>query len=511
MNSPIKPVALVILDGFGFSKQVHGNAVANANMPFLKSSLQNNSTLLHASGQAVGLPKGYDGNSEVGHRTIGSGQITETILTKFNNSIKNETISSNPVLISSLKALSPENKLHLIILLSDAGVHSHHNHLYSIMEIAFKQNIKIVVHPILDGRDAPPRSAIKYLKILNNVCAKTGATIGSMHGRFFAMDRDNNWGRIEKSFNVLTSAKKIIETTWQDAINLSYQSGISDEFIEPIRLSNEGKISSGDGIFFLNFRSDRALQLSKAFIQKEFTEFNRDISPEDLKFFVTSASYNGLNNHVLFERDYPSTSLLDEITEQTGKKVVCIAETEKFAHVTYFFRESKIKKNDLISSILVPSIKAKSYENSPEMSAKKITETVINLISSEDAIFYLINYANPDMVGHSANMPSTIAACEALDIELKNLYLEIVEKRNGTLFVTSDHGNAEELLTGSVAKTSHTQNPVPFLILTKKEPATSALDPEKITFGLSNVASTILEQMKLKTPCKMEGNIIFIH
>ncbi|MBD3231859.1 2,3-bisphosphoglycerate-independent phosphoglycerate mutase [Candidatus Dependentiae bacterium] len=520
-NDKKRPNLLIILDGFGYSRQKEGNAVAAANMPNFKNWLQKYpNCLLKASGEAVGLPKKYMGNSEVGHTCIGSGRIVKTILKKFNESIKNGDFFKNKLLIKNFEKLKKKNNhaLHLMGLLSDAGIHSHEKHLYALIKLAKKIGLKkVYIHTFLDGRDTAPKSARQYLQKLQDFCNKLNlGKIASLHGRFYAMDRDKNWNRTKQSYDILCSNqnKNLKNLTWQAALENSYKQKNTDEFLKPIRLISDGIIEKGDGIIFFNFRPDRARQLTRCFIDPNFNEFkvkNLNSTKGTLSFFITTTRYKNefskFDNDIIFEKEKIENTLLDEISKQTNKKVYIIAETEKYAHVTYFFRGRKEKKLPNEKYTLIPSIKTKNYIDNPEMSAQKITNHILDSLKKDPAYFYLVNYANPDMVGHSGNFAATKKACEFLDIQLEKLYKEVIEKQNGTIFITADHGNAEEMK--NKYKTSHTTNPVIFMLINKYyENKKTSKKYKKPKFGLANIAPTILKYLNLKIPAKMDQKII---
>lgn len=506
------PTALIILDGFGYSLQSKGNAVAAANMPNFKAWLKSYpSTLLHASGKDVGLLPGFIGNSEVGHLTMGSGRIIKSVLVKFKEAIDDGSFFKNKTLIKNFKKIGDNNALHLIGLLSDAGVHSHQFELEALLELAKKQNIKnVYIHTFLDGRDTPPKSAAIYLDRLEKFCKKINlGKIATIHGRFYSMDRDNNWKRIKKSYDILCSSKAVVcNESWQELLNKSYANGVTDEFVQPTLLLKDGQIKKDDGVVFFNFRPDRARELTQAFIDPNFDKF--DVIKNNFKFFITATRYKkefeNFDNEILFENKKIENTLLDQIP---CNKFI-IAETEKYAHVTYFFRGMVDKQLGNEQRVLIPSIKAKNYIEHPEMSAQKITDKVLESLKSDPACFYLINYANTDMVGHSGNFDATVKACEFLDGQLKKLYEEIVIKQNGTIFLTADHGNAEEMIdlkTGK-PKTSHTNNPVFFIKINKNLEGKYLPEYKKIEYGLSNIAPTILEYLGLDVPKEMVKIVI---
>ncbi len=507
-NKKITPTMLIILDGLGYSPQAVGNAVAAAKMPNLKNWIKKfKTTLLHASGKDVGLLPGYIGNSEVGHLAIGSGRIIKSALVKFKESIDDGSFFKNEILINNFKKIGNNNSLHIMGLLSDAGVHSHQFELEALLELAKKQNIKnVYIHTFLDGRDTPPESASIYLDRLEKFCKKIDiGKIATIHGRFYSMDRDNNWERIKKSYDVLCDSESIVcNESWKELLKKSYEKDITDEFFEPVLLEQEGQVKKGDGVIFYNFRPDRARQLTQSFIDPNFSEFN--VTDNNLEFFITTTRYKkefvNFNNEILFEKEKIEHTLLDQIPY---KKFI-IAETEKYAHVTYFFRGMVEKQLPNEEYVLIPSIKAKNYIEFPEMSANKITDQVLKSLKDDPSAFYLINYANADMVGHSGNFDATVKACEFLDGQLKELYEEVVIKQNGTIFLTADHGNAEEMIdikTGE-PKTSHTNNPVYFIKINNISVFNNnVFSVENIKYGLSNIAPTILEHLDLEIPEEM--------
>lgn len=463
-----KPVLLIILDGLGYKKEEENNAIAMANMPHFKQWMHEYpSTILKASGTAVGLPDGYMGNSEVGHGTIGAGRIIKQPLSIINQALANGSFFSNKKLIESFQLLKhSNNNLHIMGLLSDAGVHSSIEHLFAFINAALDHKIKkIIIHPFLDGRDVPPQSAPEYLAHLQNYIEnKSGVEIGTMHGRFWAMDRDHNWERTKKSYEILTNHNEIQHTSWQDLISDCYEHHITDEFVLPTPLTKDSYIKPNDGIIFFNYRPDRARQLTSCFVNPSVVSINKKLP---LSFFITPVNYgNNLNTTVLFEQPTINGTIKEIICKQ-GKTIFSIAETEKYAHITYFFDGGKETAFANETRILVPSIKTKNYIDNPCMSAPEITQHVINSLQSNPADFYLINYANADMVGHSGNLNATIKALECLDQQLYELYQHVIEKMNSTMFITADHGKAEEM--GSdYPRTAHTTNPVPFIMIKKE-------------------------------------------
>jgi 2,3-bisphosphoglycerate-independent phosphoglycerate mutase len=461
--------------------------------------------ILEASGPYVGLPKGNIGSSEAGHFTIGLGRIIKEPITFINDAIDNKSFFSNPILVNTLKKLPPENTLHLIGLLSDAGVHSDLKQLYAFLEAAKQQGItKVIIHPFLDGRDTPPQSAGQFLQLLEKKIKELGiGKIGSIHGRLYAMDRDNNWNRTEQSYRILTKPHQTIDTSWEQAIEHYYTINTTDEFIPPTPLAKDAYIKDGDGIIFFNFRPDRARQLTAAFVDPDFDNFKK--KQIKLSFFITPTVYNTkLKTEALYPTPKDATNSLKDILRQHGKTIFSIAETEKYAHVTYFFDGGREDSASNETRVLIPSLHTKQYVKKPEMSAHAITQKILESLKTDPCDFYLINYANADMVGHSGNFGATIKAIECLDKQLGILYDQIVKNMGGTMYVTADHGNAEDKYDEEAhqPRTAHTTNPVPFIMLrndlkgkgTEKLPLTQ----------LSNIAPFILKNMNLPIPKEME-------
>lgn len=502
LDSTVFPTLLVILDGFGHREASDGNAIAHAHMPTLDYFKKAYPwTTLQASGAAVGLPDGSIGNSEVGHLTIGAGRIITSDLKKINTRISDQSFFENELLNKRLYELKARNKtLHLIGLLSDAGVHSHEEHLYALIKLATDIGLqKIIIHPFLDGRDTPPKSATRFLEHLEQKCHSFGrGIIGSLHGRFYAMDRDKNNTRTETCYTTLTEQQNTPFSSWQEAIKISYENDVTDEFFYPQQIIKNTYIKPSDGVIFFNFRPDRARQLTRCFLEDQ-------VLP--LTFFITMTRYDEtFTNDVLFEQTLVGNTLLDEIAQQKPQyKLFTIAETEKYAHIAYFFRGMREITFPNEEQVLIPSIKTKDYVQHPEMSAQAITNAVLTSVRDNPAHFYLINYANADMVGHSGNFAATIKACEHLDLQLEELYNSVVREKKGTIFITADHGNAEEMIEpNGNSLTAHTTHPVPFLIVgnTYKNKTISEVTNKPPT-GLSDIASLILKHLSITCSKKM--------
>jgi 2,3-bisphosphoglycerate-independent phosphoglycerate mutase len=501
------PTVLVILDGFGYRAQMQDNAPASAHMPTWRSFLATYPhVLLEASGPAVGLPVGFIGNSEVGHLTLGAGRRVMSILSRFNAAIDDESFFSNAMLLERFNALKASGKsLHIMGLLSDAGVHSHEKHMYAYLKLARMVGLKhVYVHAILDGRDVPARCAQVYLERLDQAMHREGiGVLASIHSRFYAMDRDTNWDRTKRSYEMLVQGNfDGVHKTWQSYVVSQYARGLSDEFIEPYLFEQSGRVQSGDGVVFINFRADRAWQLAAAFLEPECKYFSR--SPLELSFFISTTRYRSdfkrFKNDVLFEHEEVKNTLLDVLAAR-GQSVFAIAETEKVAHVTYFFRGEREEKKASEQYVIIPSIKKRNYVDHPEMSGPEITTVLCNALRDELADFYLVNYANADMVGHSGNFEATKKACEHLDLYLARLYKEVVEKRGGALFITADHGNAEEM--AGRFKNSHTTNQVPFVIAGKDFEGRVFKEG---SYELADVAPTIVRYMNIDVPREMGGH-----
>jgi 2,3-bisphosphoglycerate-independent phosphoglycerate mutase len=510
------PTALIILDGFGYSTEKKYNAIAHAHMSHFNAwwEQQYPHAILAAAGAAVGLLDNMIGNSEVGHITIGAGRIIEQPMTLWLKSIENGAFAQNHVLQAQFaKLLASGGALHLIGLLSDAGVHGHEKCMYATIDAAIKAGIKkIVVHAILDGRDVVPRSAHDYLHALEQLTKYYNhgyVTLGSLHGRFYAMDRDNNWDRIEYSYRILTESFDRLRMnggdesydSWEKVLERNYAHNITDEFIMPTQLSAQAVIHNGDGIIFCNVRPDRARELTSCFVQNDFDHFAT--KPLNLTFFMTPVDYgDNLNTVVLFPRK-PVRNTLKDVLAEHGKTIFTIAETEKYAHVTYFFRGENEEPVAIETRHMIRSMPAENYIMYPEMRAQEITQVVIESLQKDPADFYLINYANADMVGHSGNFGATIKAVEFLDKQLGLLYEEVVSKRNGTMYITADHGKAEDMFDEKTeqVRTGHTNNPVPFIMIK------NGMKSEELGLKeLSDVAPFVLKNMNLPVPEEMIKN-----
>lgn len=502
------PTMLVILDGFGYRQATQYNAIAHAKTPHIQRWLSEYPhAYLSAAGASVGLLPSMIGNSEVGHMTIGAGRIIKQPVSIMHNTIVDKSFFKNAILTGHLQQLKKQDGvLHIMGLLSDAGVHSDLEQLYAYLDAAHQHKIPYVyIHPFLDGRDSPPKSAANYLEQLQDALTHWQyGSIGSIHGRFFAMDRDQNWQRMEKSYRVLTGLNPNNNPRpWQDVLEQYYAQGITDEFIPPTQIDPTSSIRDGDGIIFINFREDRARQLTAAFVDPTFNHF--PTKKVKLCFFMTPIDYSaGLKTTVLFPT-VPIYNTLKDVLAAHHKTIFSIAETEKYAHVTYFFTGGREEAVAGETRVLIPSLKAGyNYANHPYMSAPQITDAVIASLATNPCDFYLINYANADMVAHSGNFDATVKAITCLDEQLARLYTMVIEEMDGTLYITGDHGNAEDMYDQLTRqpKTAHTKNPVPFIMIRKGlEQSEQRQLPLK---QLADIAPFILAKMKLPTPAAMQ-------
>lgn len=515
-----RPLVLAILDGWGINAEIEGNAIANAKAPNYGQLKGNYPCIaLQASGISVGLAWGESGNSEVGHMTIGTGMILYQNLPRINLAIQNGTFFSNEILIAALdQARRKGSAVQLIGLVSNGGVHSHIDHLFALLEMAVNRGVsKIFVHAITDGRDTSPKQGVEFIKALQEKMIALGVgKIASVSGRNWPMDRNQNWDRVQKGYEAMTGVSKSAAKDPLEVVRLSYQKNVGDEFIEPVTIVDEqekpvGPIQEGDSVIFFNFREDRARQLTKAFTLGDFTGFPRQSLIKNLDF-VTMVEYEqGLPVKVAFPPQ-KITSCLAKIISENGKTQFHIAETEKYAHVTYFFNGGKEEAYPGEYRILVPSPQVASYDLSPEMNAAAVTEKIIAGLQSQKYDFILVNYANADMVGHTGNFEAAVKSIEALDHCLGELITATLAQ-NGALLITSDHGNAESMLdpkTGEII-TEHSSNPVPCFLVkpdNKKERTESQImrHQSMVDGMLVDLAPTVLELMGISPSEDMVGN-----
>jgi 2,3-bisphosphoglycerate-independent phosphoglycerate mutase len=512
-----KPVVLVVLDGWGISDIIQGNPIREATLPTIdKLNRFYPMTSLQASGIAVGLPWNTPGNSEVGHMTMGAGRIIYQNMPRIALSIQDGSFFKNEALLAAMTRVSKNNSsLHIMGLVSEGSVHAHKDHLYMLMRMAKEQGLtKVFIHVFTDGRDSSPTSGVQSVRDLEGHIHTIGiGKIASLHGRNWAMDRNNNWDRIEKTYKVLTEGKGEETTSATEYLEECYAKGITDEYIDPcVVMENNAPITTiqdGDSAIFFNFREDRARELTKAFALPGFDKFER---PKQLDLdFVTMTEYErDLPVHVAFPPEEIHDSLGETLSKHQ-KRQARIAETEKYAHVTYFFNGGTEQAFPGEDRFLIPSQTVTHFDEVPEMGAPQITNKAIGLIESGKYDFILINYANPDMVGHTGNEKAAIEAVEATDKSL-SLLIPAVIQAGGALFVTSDHGNVEtakNLTTGEI-DTEHSTNPIPLWFITtnnhhEKTAALMVREENQIEGLLSDVAPTILEVMGIPKPAAMNG------
>ena len=501
-----KLTMLMILDGFGVNEKDEGNAVKIASIPNINQIMKENpNTIIHTSGLDVGLPEGQMGNSEVGHTNIGAGRIIYQDLAKITKSIEDGDFFSKVEFVSAIENCKKNgSNLHIMGLLSDGGVHSHNRHLYGLLELAKRKDFEnVYVHCFLDGRDTPPASAEGYITELENKMVEKGVgKIATLCGRFFAMDRDKRWERVNQAYNAMVKGEGEKYLSATAAIEESYQKEVFDEFVKPTVITNKAgeplaTIKSGDSVIFFNFRPDRAREITRALVDKEFDGFETE--KLDLSFVcMTSYDETMPNVEVAFRKEEIKNTF-GEIVSRNGLKQLRIAETEKYAHVTFFFNGGEEKQYEGEDRILVSSPKVETYDLKPEMSAFEVTEKVVEAINSEKYDCIIINYANPDMVGHTGNVDAAVKALEALDSCVKKV-VDAVKAVNGTLLITADHGNSEQMvdyITGE-PYTAHTTNPVPLIII--------GAGNKKVKEGkLADLAPTMLELMGLEKPEDMTG------
>ncbi len=513
-QASVPPMVLIILDGWGYRDTADGNAVATAKTPVMDSLwAAYPHTLICTSGKAVGLPEGQMGNSEVGHLNIGAGRVVPQELVRISDAVDDGTIQENEALLNVCQAVRYSNsKLHLIGLCSEGGVHSHLDHLFGLIDMAKAQDIDdVCIHVITDGRDTKPTEGKEAVQKLQDYVAKVGlGRLVTLSGRYYAMDRDNRWDRVEKAYRVMTDGGDGTGQTAVDALLESYEQGVNDEFVEPVRLA-PGAIAPEDGVIFFNFRPDRARQLTQALVDPTFRSFERAlITP---LAFVTMTQYDPeLPVDVAFQPQNLS-NILGEVVAAHGLRQFRTAETEKYAHVTYFFNGGLEEPFAGEDRELVPSPMVATYDKAPEMSAKAVTSTAIAAVEKGTYSLIVINYANPDMVGHTGKMEAAVTAIEAVDSTLGQL-IEAIGKAGGTAIIIADHGNAEQMVDENGKPwTAHTTNPVPFILVEGerlKIPAYGGDVKLREDGRLSDIAPTILQILGLPQPQEMTGRSMFL-
>ena len=497
-----KPVLLMILDGWGIAPASSSNAATLARTPNLDKYFANYPhTQLEASGLEVGLPEGQIGNSEVGHLNIGSGRIIYQSLTRISKSIADGDFFTNPVLVKVMDEVKASGKaLHLLGLLSDGGVHSHITHIIALLEMAQKHGLtKVYVHAFLDGRDVPPQSALTYVEQLEAAMDKIGVgKIATVSGRYYAMDRDKRWERLAKAYATVAQGDGPKAASATAGIEASYEAGVTDEFVVPFTIEGvDGRISAGDGVIFANFRPDRAREITRAIIDEDFPYFERPASARPVHF-ACMAQYDAT---IAAPVAYPPESIddtLGQVLAQRGLRQLRIAETEKYAHVTFFFNGGVEEPNQNEERILIPSPKVATYDLQPEMSAEEVTQALLAELDKDKFDVVILNFANPDMVGHTGVLEAAIKAMEKVD----NCVGRVVERvlaLDGSVCICADHGNLEKMAEpDGEPNTAHTTNPVPFLLISKEK--------HELHQGiLADIAPTMLELLHIPQPKAMTG------
>ena len=500
-----KPFMLMILDGFGLKNDAYGNAIKAANTPNLDRIFDTYPNVsLAASGLAVGLPEGQMGNSEVGHLNIGAGRVVYQELTRITKAIEDGVFAGNAAILGAIDhAKETGGALHVMGLMSDGGVHSHMDHIKATLALAASKGLtKIYLHCFMDGRDVPPTSGLGYVKEMEQFIentAKEQMSMGVVSGRYYAMDRDKRWERVKLAYDALTLGEGRMADSGSAAVEFAYGNDETDEFIMPTVCNKEATVKDGDSIIFCNFRPDRAREITRAFVDGEFDGFERKSQIANLRY-VCMTQYDATMPNV--EIAFPPASInntLGEYLSSLGKTQLRIAETEKYAHVTFFFNGGVEQPNPLEDRILVPSPQVATYDLQPEMSAYTVADNVVEEIKSSKYDCIILNFANPDMVGHTGVFDAAVKAIEAVDVCVGKVVDAMLEA-DGQMLITADHGNADDMVDeGGNVVTAHSTNPVP-LIHVAKEPSTL-----KEGGKLCDIAPTMLKLMGLEIPAEMTG------
>jgi 2,3-bisphosphoglycerate-independent phosphoglycerate mutase len=500
-----KKAALIIMDGWGLGSVAKSDAIQHAKVPFVTSlySTYPNTTLV-TCGEAVGLPDGQMGNSEVGHLNLGAGRIVYQELQRINVAIRDGSFQQNPVLLEAIHKAKKENrKLHLMGLVSDGGVHSHIDHLKALITLCVKEGVvNPLIHAFTDGRDTDPKSGLGFLTKLSEHLKEQGGVIASVTGRYYAMDRDKRWERVKLAYDALVHGKGNVTSDVLKSVEASYADGKTDEFILPIIHSKveNGKIENGDVVICFNFRTDRCREITEVLTQHAFADF--DMNPLDLHY-VTMTSYDQSykNVHVIFENDNLEHTL-GQVLSENQKSQLRIAETEKYPHVSFFFSGGREEPFPMEKRIMVPSPKVATYDLKPEMSAKEVADAVIHEIETDAPDFICLNFANADMVGHTCVWDAVVKAVETVDSCVEDV-VNAALKKDYIIFLTADHGNADYIMNeDGTPNTAHTLNPVPLFVIDKDW--RGEVKPGK----LGDIAPTILSIMDIPIPSAMKGEIL---
>ena len=505
MSRTIKPLVLLILDGWGYREDAPDNAISNAQTPVMDRLWeQYPHCLVDGSGGAVGLPDGQMGNSEVGHVNLGAGRIVYQDFTRISQAISDRSFFKNPVLCNALaKAKDASGAVHIMGLLSPGGVHSHEDHLIAMVEMAVEQGASdVYVHAFLDGRDTPPKSAKTTIERFEALFARLGkGRFATLSGRFYAMDRDNRWDRIEEAYKAIYhGVSGTTSPNALDALEDAYERGETDEFVKPTVIAQSAPVKDGDAIFFMNFRADRAREMTQAFINDEFDGFERGPRAKISDFVMLTEYADTLKTSCAFPPEQLN-NVLGEWLEKHGKTQLRISETEKYAHVTFFFSGGREEEFEGEKRVLIPSPKVKTYDLQPEMNSEQLTDELVSAIESQAFDVIICNYPNGDMVGHTGDFDAAVKACEAVDHSVGRV-VSALEAVGGECLITADHGNAEQMSDAETgqAHTAHTNELVPFIYVGR--------DAQARDGRLSDVAPTILHLMGMEQPDEMTGQTL---
>ena len=502
----MKPLMLMILDGFAYREEIRGNAIRGAKKPNLDKLFSTYAhTHLGASGMDVGLPDGQMGNSEVGHTNIGAGRIVYQELTRITKAVKEGTFFENEALKAAMENCKKNNTaLHLCGLLSDGGVHSHNTHLYALLDMAKANGLeKVYIHPILDGRDVAPDSGVNFVKELFMTTKEKGiGTIATISGRYYAMDRDNRWERVEKAYDAIVNGVGIKATCGKEAVEASYASGVTDEFVVPVVLNDYEGVNKNDSFVFFNFRPDRAREITRTLVDKSFNGFERKKGFFPV-YYVCMTQYDATMPNVdIAFKPQSLENTFGEYISKNGLKQLRIAETEKYAHVTFFFNGGREDAYENEDRALIPSPKVATYDLKPQMSAYEVAEEVVKRVESDMYDVIVLNFANCDMVGHTGIYDAAVKAVEAVD-ECVGEVVDAVTKKGGAILLTADHGNADCMVDdeGNVF-TAHTTNPVPLVLIGEGKLKDGGV--------LADIAPTMLDMLGLPKPEEMSGKSLLI-
>ncbi|MEG1750697.1 MAG: 2,3-bisphosphoglycerate-independent phosphoglycerate mutase [Raoultibacter sp.] len=513
-TAPLRlPVCLIILDGYGLSPATEGNAISQAHTPCLDKLFATCPHIeLRASGEAVGLPEGQMGNSEVGHLNIGAGRVVYQELTRINRACAEGSLARNEALNEAFEvACAPGSVLHLMGLLSDGGVHSSNEHLYALIRHAVAYGVSdICIHCFMDGRDVAPKSGMRYVEELESFIAtlnapKSRISIASIEGRYFAMDRDNRWDRVERAYEAIVQGVPHTEDTPAHFVEMSYASGVTDEFIVPVSFDGRG-MREGDAVIFFNFRPDRARELTRAIVDEECSGFKR--SRRIPVHFVCLTQYDStIDAAVAFPKEFPAMVLADAVA-QAGLSQYHIAETEKYAHVTFFFNGGIEQAKPGEIRVLIPSPSVATYDLQPEMSEPEVTRRLVAAIEADKADIYIVNFANCDMVGHTGSVSAAVCAVEAVD-EGVGRVIAALGRKGGVALITADHGNADKMLAAdNTPFTAHTTANVPLILVDTATGGSLAL--REVPAALCNIAPTLLDIVGIEAPLQMEAESLLV-